>query len=929
MARDRMMTDLRRDKPGLEEIFARPPAEYVPVPWWSWTGSLEPEMLRRQLLMMREQGIREFFIFPLYGIEVEYLSEEYLDRVATVCEWCRELGMRVWIYDEHNWPSGMAAGRVARNHPDAIGWAIHPEQSCEPQRDQTHNITAYGSLWCRHEPGVLDLLSRQACRAFIDEAYEPIARRCAEYLGTTLVGFFLDEPTMAPGSIPWTPELPQRFASKFGYDLLPKLSELVHETGDWRQTRVDYWSLVSEMCAEAFTGQIAVWCEERGLMLTGHLSFEEGSGSVWPHGDSPAHLRRMQVPGCDLLGLFTNYDEYAPGFIYSLRIMAPKVASSSARFAGRKRVMCEAFGVAPWSRTLADEKRMTDWMVALGVNFINDNALICDISGFRKRGIGGKHFTQPWWPHAHRLYEYAARLCAMSAETTLDTELAVLYPSTSWWSLALREQPKSEELARLDKELGDALDMLVNRHWDFEFIFEDVLESAEVRDGALVTEHGEFRAIVLAGVSRIGPGAARKIEEFEAAGGVVLRGSADVDALGAALNERVGRPWSVEADGVISSARVAADGRRLLFLANMTPCAKDVCVSWDGGHSIELWDADKGATWRPEQEAGSCRLALPDGESVWVVESARAGTCEGRKVGRCEGVPLEGPWTFASDRPNAYLLQCKLRPEGSEAWITLEDGDAGIALSPDDMEFYWLAVEFELEGAISDLAVVADSAESEEAYLNGEKLGEARQVTVWDEANRAWEIGGRAVAGRNRLLIKVRPSPYHARWMLDFPATTGLLSAPPVKPSIAEPVALRGSFGAWERDGVACLRAMPTQIELGCWRGEGLPHFAGTGIYETSFEWGSDGPAVIECDAGRDVVETLLDGVSLGLKPWGSRRFDVERLAPGRHTLAIRVTNTLGCILRRGYFGQLHPAPASGLVSITIRHAELDSALET
>ena len=44
----------------------------------------------------------------------------------------------------------------------------------------------------------------------------------------------------------------------------------------------------------------------------------------------------------------------------------------------------------------------------------------------------------------------------------------------------------------------------------------------------------------------------------------------------------------------------------------------------------------------------------------------------------------------------------------------------------------------------------------------------------------------------------------------------------------------------------------------------------------------------------------------------------LARLRGGEHTLAVRVTNTLGCILRRTYCGELHPAPPSGLLSVRI-----------
>jgi len=69
----------------------------------------EPEMCR-QPEAMREQGIYEFFIFPIYGLETVYMSEEYLRQVAFTMEHCRRNRMKAWIFDEYTC-GGQAAAR--------------------------------------------------------------------------------------------------------------------------------------------------------------------------------------------------------------------------------------------------------------------------------------------------------------------------------------------------------------------------------------------------------------------------------------------------------------------------------------------------------------------------------------------------------------------------------------------------------------------------------------------------------------------------------------------------------------------------------------------------------------------------------------------------------------------------------------------------
>jgi len=202
---------------------------------------------------------------------------------------------------------------------------------------------------------------------------------------------------------------------------------------------------------------------------------------------------------------------------------------------------------------------------------------------------------------------------------------------------------------------------------------------------------------------------------------------------------------------------------------------------------------------------------------------------------------------------------------------------------------------------------VVDTDYVQEAWLNGRNLGASRPITVWDEHNRTWDFGEHLKMGRNSLLLRVRPSPYNAEHVAIFPV------------SIVEPVVLRGSFSV--SDGGA-LAAPVTALEIGDWGKQGLPHFAGVGIYANEFSW-PGGDAAIDVNAGSCVVEVLVDGRSLGKRAWGSRKFLAAGLQPGTHTIEIRVTNTLAGILRR-YYGaeKVSEIPACGLLSpVKITHS--------
>ena len=92
--------------------------DFGPVPWWAWGGKLEfPEMLR-QLEQMKAVGIDEFFIYAGMGLEYPlYLEDSWFEYVGWTIEQAKRLDMHIWIYDELNWPTGTAMGKLPKLFP--------------------------------------------------------------------------------------------------------------------------------------------------------------------------------------------------------------------------------------------------------------------------------------------------------------------------------------------------------------------------------------------------------------------------------------------------------------------------------------------------------------------------------------------------------------------------------------------------------------------------------------------------------------------------------------------------------------------------------------------------------------------------------------------------------------------------------------------
>lgn len=103
--------------------------------------------------------------------------------------------------------------------------------------------------------------------------------------------------------IPWTRQMFKIFRERNGYDLRHNLPKLFFDCGgDTEQVRYDFWSTLSEQYNKAYFAQIHDWCKENDVVFTGHLLYEESMrlhGRV--DGNLFHHLQQFDMTGIDHL----------------------------------------------------------------------------------------------------------------------------------------------------------------------------------------------------------------------------------------------------------------------------------------------------------------------------------------------------------------------------------------------------------------------------------------------------------------------------------------------------------------------------------------------------------------------------------------------------------------------------------------------------
>jgi len=103
----------------LKEWFADPPSEYRSAPLWVWNDRITREGISFQLEEFKNAGIGGVFVHPRPGLITEYISEDWHQLFDFTVQKGKELGLKVWIYDENSYPSGFAGGHVPAQMPDS------------------------------------------------------------------------------------------------------------------------------------------------------------------------------------------------------------------------------------------------------------------------------------------------------------------------------------------------------------------------------------------------------------------------------------------------------------------------------------------------------------------------------------------------------------------------------------------------------------------------------------------------------------------------------------------------------------------------------------------------------------------------------------------------------------------------------------------
>lgn len=528
---------------------ADPPAEFRPVSFWFLNHCPEETLLREQIRRMREAGFGGVMLHPRNGLlPCEYLNERWEKTVTVVLDEVKAQGMRLWLYDELHYPSGVAGGRVLDQYPDCPLQYLELiyDGNIPPPDDALHIVEAAGhylAFQVRTQRQYPDYLDSETMAQFVKNSYHWYAERFGDDFGTAIPGEFTDNACGNFGafrrSIPWTPALPKLFLEQTGLEFDTILPSLFLDTTEASLHRLLFWRFFNRLFLKSFVIPIEQECARNGIAATGHYCIEDGTSEhVRQLGDRFEQKLHQQIPGVDMLG--RHAAEANESFPIGTASAMIGMTASPAYFYHGSRVLCECLGLTQgWGMTLAEAMRMCFTLAALGVDIFVIHGLFYSIAGHRKRECPPDFLHNPMLEFLPILTRRLAQLSLLAAHSRHLAETALFYPLTAQQaSMELLEGPglnHGKKCAEIDNASRRAADSLIQNAIPFEFLNEELIANATVQEDELVlrlpdggTHH--VRTVILPSVWIMEKKTLVKLEKFQRAGGLLVTMGCDVSA---------------------------------------------------------------------------------------------------------------------------------------------------------------------------------------------------------------------------------------------------------------------------------------------------------------------------------------------------------------------------------------------------------------
>jgi len=463
------------------------------VPLWFWNDKLEDEELKRQMEQMTQAGIKCNAPHARMGFVGEYLDTDWMNHFETILKYKKALGEKLWIYDEFNWPAGMAGGMVTKQEElrerylffekiEVPAGTVYRKQlkplSKEKElidndslkyKSRSKNIIMNVFLYntatmeslniddyiTEEDTRVMGYLNNfELCREtdttiyivhILTEQYEDGGKMTPNYLDERMTEKFLKITYEAYYS---------RFKEYFGDIITAGFNDetrFAHafpwvDGFDEKFKRIKGYNILIHLPELTMSGAAAgrVRCDYFDVVADLYRDNYHGRIAKWCEAHNIAYIPHLlgeesMAGHVRFSGDYLRQTEAMtrPGVdhlgkgIGSLNI---RFASSAAECFGKEGLTCEVFGGSGWDLNYSDYIRMVSWLFSQGVNTIMNHGFFYSIRDFRYNDWPPSQFFQ--WQDWKRMPEANAmtrRLYGMLSGGYRESKLLIYHPIESYW----------------------------------------------------------------------------------------------------------------------------------------------------------------------------------------------------------------------------------------------------------------------------------------------------------------------------------------------------------------------------------------------------------------------------------------------------------------------------------------------------------------
>lgn len=485
--------------------FKNIPAKYRPIPFWSWNEKLDTKETSCQVNAMHSAGMGGFFMHARGGLMTDYMENDWFENVTYAKDSANKLDMKAWAYDENGWPSGFGNGIVNGLGVEYQQKYLRMSDTCPSE----NVIGKCGEHWFYYDinPFYVDTLDKKVISKFIEVAYKPYYDKYKN----EIEGFFTDEPQISRCGIPWSFVLEKEYKEKYGENILEILEQLFLPVGNYKESRVKFWKLVTDLFSSAYMKQIYDACDSWGLKLTGHLVMEDFIYTqLTSNGACMPHYEYMHIPGMDWLGK-QIYD-------CSTQLQVSSVAEQL----GKDLVLSETYAACGHNITFSELKGLYEWQMVRGINLLCQHLEGYSLRGIRKRDYPPALFNQqPWWNEYKRFVDTVSRCGMLLSKGEKKVDVLLIHPQTTAWSMY--SENDVDDLKELNRQFLNIIRSLEEKHIIFHLGDETIMERhGRVENGKLIIGKQSYSYVLNPLGEVLLPNTEELLSDFEKSGGKIV-----------------------------------------------------------------------------------------------------------------------------------------------------------------------------------------------------------------------------------------------------------------------------------------------------------------------------------------------------------------------------------------------------------------------